>query len=94
MQKNINCQTGIDSEFEKLLQKKVDHWKNVLEHLIAKTVFLSEHNLTFLGSNNQYFAKSNGNFLGLAEYVKYDVVMDEHIRKIKSNEIHDHYWIK
>lgn len=33
--------------------------------------------------------------MGLVELLeKYEVVMAEHIRKIKSNEIHDHYLCK
>ena len=95
-EKNIHCQMGIDSEVEKLLQKEVDHWKKDLERLIAITVFVSEHNLAFQGSNYQLFVKRNGNFLGLVELLQstYNVVMAEHIRKIKSYEIHDHHLCK
>ena len=34
----------------------------------------------------------NGNFLGLVQLLgKFDPVMQEHIRLIKKDEIHDHY---
>ena len=34
----------------------------------------------------------NGNFLGLVQLLgKFDPVMQEHIRRIKKDEIHDHY---
>ena len=55
-------------------------------------MFLSEHNLAFRGSQEKLYANNNGNFLSLIQLLgKYDTVLAEHIRRIQSKEIHDHY---
>ena len=56
--------------------------------------FLAEKNLAFRGTNENVRNESvhNGNFLGLVELVgKFDPVLDRHLRKIKTHEIHNHY---
>ena len=56
--------------------------------------FLAEKNLAFRGTNKNVRNESvhNGNFLGFVELVeKFDPVLDKHLRKIKTHEIHNHY---
>ena len=56
--------------------------------------FLAERNLAFRGTEEKVGNESvhNGNFLGLVElFAKFDPVFEEHLRKVKANEIHNHY---
>ena len=56
--------------------------------------FLAEKNLAFRGTNKNVRNESvhNGNFLGFVELIgKFDPVLDKHLRKIKTHEIHNHY---
>jgi hypothetical protein len=91
-EKSLLEDKGIDAELQKAMKREVNHWKCVMERLLDITMFLSEHNLAFRGNKDKLFSKNNGNFLGLVQLIgKYDPVISEHIRKIQSKEIHDHY---
>src|SRR5215469_15976066 len=84
--------TAIDKEAQKLMQKETQHWNNVLEKIISIMQFLAERNLAFRVTVNRLFQPNNGNFLGLVELLgKYDSCLNEHLRCIKNDEIHDHY---
>ena len=75
-----------------MIQIETMHWKEVLKRLLHITLFLAEHNLAFRGDNDTLYAPNNGNFLGLVEMVaKFDPVMKEHVRRIKSKETHAHH---
>ena len=59
--------------------------------------FLAEKNLAFRGTNKNVCNESvhNGNLLGLVELIgKFNPVLDTHLRKIKTHEIHNHYFGK
>jgi hypothetical protein len=68
-------------------EKEKDHWRKVC---IVK--FLAKHNLAFRGTTIELYEDSNGNFLGLIEMLaEFDLVMQEHVRRITKNETHNHY---
>jgi len=55
--------------------------------------FLSEHNIAFRRAVEKLFELRNDNFLGFVQLIaKFDPFMQEHLRRIKDEEIHDHYF--
>lgn len=84
----------IDKEREKIVNEHAKHWQQVFKRLVAIVQFLAERNLAFRGTKENVGDESvhNGNFLGLVELLgKFDPVLDTHLRKIKTHEIHNHY---
>ena len=80
------------TQAQQLIQKEMQHWSSVLNRIIAIIQFLAERNLAFRGSVDRLFEPHNGNFLGLVELLaKFDPYVSEHLRRIKNDEIHDHY---
>ncbi|XP_032895465.1 uncharacterized protein LOC116985118 [Amblyraja radiata] len=74
-----------------------NHWQQVFKRLVAIVQFLAERNLAFRGTKENVGNESvhNGNFLGLVGLLgKFDPVLDTHLRKIKTHEIHNHYSTK
>lgn len=84
----------IDKERERIVNEHAKHWHQVFKRLVAIVQFLAERNLAFRGTKENVGNESvhNGNFLGLVELLgKFDPVLDTHLRKIKTHEIHNHY---
>ena len=74
------------------MQKETQHWNNVLQRIISIVQFLAERNLSFRGTVDRLFQPNNGHFLGLVELLgKYDSCLEDHLRRIKNEEIRDHY---
>lgn len=91
-EKCLRTNSGIDAELQIHINKESAHWKAVLERLIAIVMYLSKNNLAFRGTSDRLDSPNNGNFLGLVEILgKFDPVMSEHLRRVRSKEIHDHY---
>jgi hypothetical protein len=64
----------------------------VLLRILLIVKFLAKHNLAFRGTNSKLYDDSNANFLGLVEMLaEFDPVINEHVRRITSDETHTHY---
>jgi len=92
LRKNLNAATTIDASHQKRIKEEEKRWQQVLERIAAVILFLAERNLAFRGSKEYLNNPRNGNFLGFIELLaNFDPVMQEHLRRISNNEIHDHY---
>ncbi|KAK4720458.1 hypothetical protein R3W88_010691 [Solanum pinnatisectum] len=89
----INMSSWIDLEFRlHQINRDREHLKNVLSRIISVIKTLGRNNLAFRGENENIYQENNGNFLSLIEMIaEFDPIMQEHIRRIKHDEIHNHY---
>ncbi|KAL2605097.1 hypothetical protein AAZX31_09G122000 [Glycine max] len=82
----------IDKHVQEQINRDREHWRNVLLRIIAVVKTLGKNNLAFRGKNEKIYQKANGNFLSLIEMIaEFDPIMQEHIRRIKDDEFHNHY---
>ncbi|XP_065653026.1 uncharacterized protein LOC136080337 [Hydra vulgaris] len=88
----LNKPLTIDTKHREMINKERKHWREVLKRIFNVIKYLAEHNIAFRGSNSKIYERNNGNFLGLIEMLAtFDPVFQEHVRRIQSSEIHDHY---
>lgn len=82
----------IDDLNQRLINREAKHWKDVLERIISLVRVHGVQNLPLRGQSDRLYTPHNGNFLKFVEVIaEFDPIMKEHIRRIKSDEIHDHY---
>ena len=82
----------IDKHVQEQINRDREHWRNVLLRIIVVVKILGKNNLAFRGKNEKIYQEANGNFLSLIEMIaEFDPIMLEHIRRIKDDEIHNHY---
>ena len=86
---------SIDKEIQEQINKEKEHWKKVLARIITIIKYLYKNNLAFHGTNEKIYQKGNGNVLSLIELlVEFDPVMQEHVKRIKNGDLHNHYLSK
>ena len=84
---------GIDNMMLEQIKKGMLHWRAVLTRVLAVVQYLAENNGAFRGKTEKLYQPNNGNVLGLVEMLaKFDPTVQEHVRRIKDGESHDHYF--
>ncbi|XP_065664683.1 uncharacterized protein LOC136086317 [Hydra vulgaris] len=74
------------------MDETTKHWRHVLEQLFSIIKFHGSQNVALRGTLDKLYDDNNGCFLKIVELLaKFDSVMKEHIRRIKSKEIYSHY---
>ncbi|KAL2957242.1 hypothetical protein AAZX31_18G134100 [Glycine max] len=92
LEKRLTTKQTIDKNIQEQINKEKEHWEKVLLRIIAIVKYLSKNNLAFHGTNEKIYEKGNGNFLSLIEMLaEFDPIMQEHVRRIKSNETRNHF---
>ena len=92
LEKRLTTKQTIDKHIQEQINKEKEHWEKVLLRIIAIVKYLSKNNLAFRGTNERIYEKGNGNFLSLIVMLaEFDPIMQEHVRRIKSNETRNHF---
>ena len=73
---------------------EVQRWRDVLTRVLSCIKYLAEHDIAICGTGGHEYMddQKNGFFLSLVELVAtYDVVLAEHLNRVKLRKNSDHY---
>jgi hypothetical protein len=69
----------LDSHLGRGIKKEQEHWRHVLQRVIAVVCTLAERGLALGGSNEEFGSPNKGNFLGSIEIIaEFDPFLGSH----------------
>ncbi|XP_067140986.1 zinc finger MYM-type protein 1-like [Centruroides vittatus] len=95
LRKRLSAEQTINNVQQKLLNQEKVRLYNIFERLFSVVQFLAERNIEFRGSIENLGDARNGIFLGILELLgTFDPVMQDHIQRIATKQIHQSYLSK
>ncbi|XP_073296367.1 uncharacterized protein [Primulina huaijiensis] len=80
LERMLKTNKVIDAGVQVQINKEREHWKQVLQRIIAVVQRLVKNNLAFRGSCEKLYVENNGLFLQMIEMIaEFDPVMKEHL---------------
>ncbi|XP_060845697.1 uncharacterized protein LOC132925306 [Rhopalosiphum padi] len=73
----LDLHKTVDNNIQDNLNIEKKRWRSILKRIIACIEFLAEHNDAFRGL--------------IQMIAKFDIIMADHLRRVRNDEIHDHY---
>ncbi|XP_026451950.1 zinc finger MYM-type protein 1-like [Papaver somniferum] len=92
LERHLKKKETIDKAMQEQIKKEKEYWKQVLVRIVSLIKTLAKNNLAFRGDNEKIGEANDGNFLSFIEMiVEFDLVMQDHLRSFKDQDIHHHY---
>ncbi|XP_026390153.1 zinc finger MYM-type protein 1-like [Papaver somniferum] len=92
LERRLKKNETIDKAMQEQIKREKEYWKQVLVRIVSLIKTLAKNNLAFRGDNEKIGQSNNGNFLSFIEMIaEFDLVMQDHLRRFKDQDIHHHY---
>ncbi|CAH2226204.1 Hypothetical predicted protein [Pelobates cultripes] len=91
-EKRFRCGKTIDASVQKQILLEKQHWREILERLLATVQFLASYNRPFRGHRDTLEVEKSGNVIDRIKHsAMFEPVLREHLQRIEDKRIHNHY---
>ncbi|XP_050387184.1 uncharacterized protein LOC126803416 [Argentina anserina] len=90
--KRLKLKLTIDASLHEQINQEREHWKQVLQRILAIVKRLGKNNLAFCGDSEKLYEDNNDLFLQMIELlVEFDLNIKKHVGRIDKDEVQYHY---